>query len=237
MIVGMTLASAPPPGTPVPFAITHWAAAHRRHVAELVWRNEAGGITARLVADDTKDLYAKWSPDDLEPEAERLSWLSSRHPSPRMFDYEETDDGWLIVTGALVGSNAVSSRWKADPERAAFAIGEGYARLHSLDPADCPFGAPDWVGVQDDIDVLVVAHGDPCAPNTILTDEGHFAGHVDMGDLGVADRWADLAIASWSLEWNFGPGREDAFWRGYGEAPDPERIRRYRTLWGEAPTA
>ena len=38
-------------------------------------------------------------------------------------------------------------------------------------------------------------------------------------------------IASWSLEWNFGPGHEDAFWAGYGEAPDPERIRRYRTLW------
>lgn len=227
----MSLASAPPSGTPVPFAITVWAARHGRRVEELVWLNELGGITARLSAPDTKDLYAKWSPHDLEPEAERLSWLSSRHPSPRMFDYEETDDGWLIVTGALPGGNAVSPRWKADPDRAAFAIGEGYARLHSLNPDDCPFGPADWIGFQDDVDVLVIAHGDACAPNTLLSDDGAFVGHVDMGSLGVADRWADLAIASWSLEWNFGPGHEDAFWSGYGEAPDPDRIRRYRNLW------
>ena len=225
------LASAPPPGTPTPFAITVWAAKHGRRVAELVWRNELGGITARLVGDDVKDLYAKWSPEDLEPEAERLSWLSSRHPSPRMFDYEETDDGWLIVTGALPGGNAVGPNGQADPARAAFAIGEGYGVLHSLDPSDCPFGPADWIGVQDDVDVLVVAHGDACAPNTLLDEAGRFVGHVDMGSLGVADRWADLAIASWSLEWNFGPGHEDAFWAGYGEAPDPERIRRYRDLW------
>ncbi|HJE50443.1 MAG TPA: phosphotransferase [Tessaracoccus flavescens] len=227
----MSLAAPPPPGTPVPAPIAEWAAAHGRRVAELVWRNGVGGITARLVSDDAKDLFAKWSPDDLEPEAERLSWLSSRHPSPRMFDYEETADGWLIVTGALVGGNAVADRWQLDPGRAAFAIGEGYARLHSLDPADCPFGPAEWIGCQDDVDVLVITHGDACAPNTILSDDGAFVGHVDMGDLGVADRWADLAIASWSLEWNFGPGHEDAFWAGYGEAPDPERIRRYRTLW------
>ena len=51
------------------------------------------------------------------------------------------------------------------------------------------------------------------------------------GDLSRAQ-----CVTSWSLEWNFGSGLDDAFWRGYGEAPDPERIRRYRTLWGEAPT-
>jgi len=229
----MSLASSPPPGTPVPFAITKWAAVHRRSVEELVWRNELGGITARLVAADATPVYAKWSPFDLLPEAERLSWLSSRHPSPRMVDYEELDDGWLIVTAAVNGHSAVSARWLADPDRAAFAIGEGLARLHTLDPDDCPFGPADWIGVQDDVDVLVVAHGDACAPNTLIADDGSFAGTVDVGDLGVADRWADLAIASWSLEWNFGPGHEDGFWAGYGEAPDPDRIRRYRTLWGE----
>ena len=227
----MSLAAPPPPGTPVPFAITHWAAAHGRRVEELVWRSEVGAITARLSAADAKDLYAKWSPEDLEPEAERLSWLSSRHPSPRMFDYEETDDGWLIVTGALPGTNAVAARWQADPGRAAFAIGEGYGRLHSLDPDDCPFGPADWIGDQDDVDVLVIAHGDACAPNTILSPEGTFVGHVDMGSLGVADRWADLAIASWSVEWNFGPGHEEPFWAGYGDEPDPGRIAHYRALW------
>lgn len=228
----MPLASTPPPGTPVPFAITRWAAAHGRRVDSLVWRNELGGLTARLVGPDEQPLYAKWSPEDLLPEAERLSWLASRFPSPRMADYEEVDDGWLIVTLGMPGESAVGSVGMADPDRAAAAIGEGLAILHSLDPTDCPFGPADWIGYQDDVDLLVVAHGDACAPNTLIDAVGAFVGIVDVGDLGVADRWADLAIASWSLEWNFGPGHEDALWAGYGEAPDPERIRRYRTLWG-----
>ncbi len=233
----MSLASSPPPGTPVPFAITKWAAVNRRKVEELVWRNELGGITARLVAPDARPVYAKWSPFDLLPEAERLSWLSGRHPAPRMIDYEELDDGWLIVTGGLPGESAVAPRWKADPDVAARAIGEGLGMLHSLDPSDCLFEAPEWVGVQEDVDVLVIAHGDACAPNTLLSDDGAFLAHVDVGDLGVADRWADLAIASWSLEWNFGPGHEQPFWDAYGIAPDPDRIAHYRALWGEAPTS
>ena len=35
-------------------------------------------------------------------------------------------------------------------------------------------------------------------PNTLLDEHGRFVGHVDLGSLGVADRWADLAIATWS---------------------------------------
>ena len=230
----MPLASAPPPGTPVPFAITHWAAAHRRRVESLVWRNELGGITARITGDEDV-LYAKWSPFDLEPEAERLSWLASRFAAPLIADYEERDDGWLVVTSALPGESTVSPRWIGHPEVAATAMGEGLARLHSLDPADCPFGPPEWVGEHADPAEFVVAHGDPCAPNTIVSDDGRFVGIVDVGEVGVTDRWADLAIASWSLDWNFGPGHDGPFWAAYGEAPDPERIRRFRALW-EAPS-
>ena len=43
---------------------------------------------------------------------------------------------------------------------------------------------------------LVVCHGDACNPNFLLADDGNFTGYVDLGGLGVADRWADLAVAS-----------------------------------------
>jgi kanamycin kinase len=43
----------------------------------------------------------------------------------------------------------------------------------------------------------------------------------------VADRWADLAIATW----NYGPGRETALLDAHGVAPDPERTRHYRLLY------
>ena len=80
-------------------------------------------------------------------------------------------------------------------------------------------------------DKLVVCHGDACAPNTLIAGSGRWSGHVDLGDLGVADRWADLAIATWSTEWNYGPGWEHALLDAYGVKPDAERTRYYRLLW------
>jgi aminoglycoside phosphotransferase len=82
---------------------------------------------------------------------------------------------------------------------------------------------------------LVVCHGDSCAPNTLLTDNGHWSGHVDLGELGVADRWADLAVATWSTEWNYGPGSDKLLLQAYGVLPDPDRTRYYRLLWDLGP--
>lgn len=46
----------------------------------------------------------------------------------------------------------------------------------------------------------------------------------------MADRWADLAVATLSLGWNY-PGRwEEVFFAAYGVAPDAERIDYYRRL-------
>ncbi|OKI99994.1 aminoglycoside 3'-phosphotransferase [Kitasatospora sp. CB01950] len=81
------------------------------------------------------------------------------------------------------------------------------------------------------VDVEVVCHGDSCAPNTLVDDDGRPAGHVDLGTLGVADRWADLAVASWSTVWNYGPGWERPLLEAYGVRPDDERLTYYRLLW------
>jgi kanamycin kinase len=81
------------------------------------------------------------------------------------------------------------------------------------------------------VDVLVVCHGDACAPNTLLDDHGDCTGHVDLGAMGVADPWADLAVATWSTEWNYGAGWEQQLLEAYGVDPDPERIAYYRLLW------
>lgn len=81
------------------------------------------------------------------------------------------------------------------------------------------------------VERLVVCHGDACAPNTLVDDDGRWVGHVDLGSLGVADPWADLAVGAWSTEWNFGPGFTDVVYAAYGVAPDHERIAYYRLLW------
>jgi kanamycin kinase len=52
-----------------------------------------------------------------------------------------------------------------------------------------------------------------------------------MGQLGIADRWADIAIGSWSTEWNYGPGWENIYFEAYGIEADLPRIGFYRQLW------
>ncbi len=81
------------------------------------------------------------------------------------------------------------------------------------------------------VDDVVVCHGDACAPNTVVDDDAGFVALVDIGSLGVGDRWSDLAVAAWSLEWNFGPGWEDCFFDAYGIESDPRRVAWHQLLW------
>lgn len=82
---------------------------------------------------------------------------------------------------------------------------------------------------------LVVCHGDLSAPNVLFDPEtGDVTGVVDVGRLGVADRWLDLAIATRSLTDNrnaqFGPAAEVRYLSRYGIAPNPEKTAFYRLL-------
>jgi kanamycin kinase len=69
----------------------------------------------------------------------------------------------------------------------------------------------------------VVCHGDATVPNTLLDRVGRFAAHVDVGDLGVADRWSDIAVTTRSVTRRYGAGLEPLVLAAYGVAPDPER--------------
>ena len=82
-----------------------------------------------------------------------------------------------------------------------------------------------------DAEDLVVAHGDYCLPNILLDPGGGITGYVDLGELGVADRWSDIAVGAWSVTWNLGPGWEDVFYDAYGVQPDARRIEFYRILY------
>lgn len=77
---------------------------------------------------------------------------------------------------------------------------------------------------------LVVCHGDYCLPN-VLIEAAEAVGFLDLGQLGVADRWWDIAVGSWSVTWNLGPGLENHFYESYGVEPDLRRIAFYRLLY------
>lgn len=213
-----------------------------------VWRNPLGGLTFSIDADGPDPRFVKWAPAgtalDLSAEAVRLRWAGRFVRVPEPLEEGADAEGSWLVTRALPGTSAVSDRWLADPARACRAIGAGLRTLHDVLPvADCPFSwsvddrlaragtAAAAVGPAPPVDTLVVCHGDACAPNTLVGDDGNVTGHVDLGALGVADRWADLAVATWSTVWNFGEGYEHHVLDAYGIAPDPERTDFYRRLW------
>lgn len=201
-----------------------------------VWVNEIGGVTFAIGAAPVTE-YVKTYPDPvadlLAAEPPRLRWAHDFTPVPVVLD---AGPGWLH-TAALPGRSAVDPFWQDRPETAASAIGAGLRALHDALPVpDCPFGPPSWIGdPAPPADRLVVCHGDACAPNTLMADDGSYSGHVDLGELGVADRWADLAIATMSLDWNYPGDWQAVLLDAYGVEPDAERIAYYRARWNEEP--
>lgn len=77
----------------------------------------------------------------------------------------------------------------------------------------------------------VVCHGDACNPNFMLAADGTCSGYIDLGSLGVTDRWADLAPALQSLEWNFGDGWQAPFLASYGIPDDRAKREFYTRVW------
>lgn len=241
----MTISSFADASVPVPAAIRQISAGAS---VVPVWLNGDGGVTFRIEAAG-ENHFAKWapvgSPIDLAAEAGRLRWAGDFAAVPHVLDYAETPAGAYLLTADLHGETAITDHWKDNPDQAVRAAGAGLRILHDSLPVEtCPF---DWsitarlttvpgtaqkqLPPQPPIGELVVCHGDACVPNTLLNANGAFLGHVDLGNLGLADRWADLAVATWSTEWNYGPGWELPFLRAYGIRPDPERTVYYRALW------
>ncbi|TDN91358.1 aminoglycoside 3'-phosphotransferase [Microbacterium sp. BK668] len=213
-----------------------------------VWVNELGGLTFRT----SDGRHIKHSPRNLETsfaaEAERLDWAGRYTDVPRVVEFGGDETHEWMVTETVPGESAVAPRWIAEPATAVRAIGEGLRALHDALPvADCPFERsaasriakaavrgirlPDRLREPPAVDALVVCHGDACSPNTLLDARGRWTAHVDLGALGVGDRWADLAVASMSTEWNYGPGWDGALLAAYGIQPDAERTDYYRELW------
>ena len=209
------------------------------HPVDLIWRNELGGLTFRI-----GDQFVKWNPRrsgiDLEREHVRLEWMAGKHPAPLAVAYGRDNEAQWLITKAISGVCAVGDEWRARRPEALNAIAKGLRAIHAIPSDDFPATwtdetwvgrTPETLGPRPPISDPVLVHGDACAPNTLISSAGEWTGNVDFGDLSVGDRWADLAIASLSLDWNFGEGHQGELFDAYGVEPDLERIRYYRALW------
>ncbi|MFJ3380010.1 phosphotransferase [Curtobacterium sp. NPDC090217] len=219
-----------------------------------VWVNEIGGKTFRIGGDGSvgsAEEYVKWVPTHyaawIAAEAARLTWAGRWLRVPEVVEHDADEHGAWLRTRALPGWSAVDPRWRDEPRTAVIAVGEGLRAMHDTLPVDgCPFAwstsdrtararaagsDPAALGPEPASDRTVVCHGDPCTPNTLIGADRRWYGHVDLGALGIADRWADIAVATMALGWNHGPGWEQLFHEAYGVPFDEERTAWYRALW------
>jgi kanamycin kinase len=173
----------------------------------LAWRNEVGGLTFEIGAGADR-RFLKWVPAG----------------APLDLAAEGRRMAWACLHVAV-------------PRPLAQGADDAGSWLLTTPVPGSNAAEPRWIGeaVIPPPDRLVVCHGDACAPNTLIGADGRWSAHVDLGALGVADRWADLAVATWSARWNYGPDWEQPLLDAYGVAADPERTAYYRLLYDLGP--
>ena len=95
-----------------------------------------------------------------------------------------------------------------------------------------------WLYDNKPAEDLVLSHGDFCLPNVFI-ENGKFSGFVDIGRMGIADRYQDIALCYRSLDHNFsgvyggksyGGYNEKMFFSALGIEPDFDKIRYYILL-------
>lgn len=179
---------------------------------------------------------------DLIREAERLTWLTGRLPVPELVQLAHHEAATALVTSALPGESLVVGNQASAGEREAYAflLGAALRRFHDVDITNCPFlhvsagrsmqpdglADPVKMRIYDDLierfsgdfpaaERRVLLHGDPSLPNIIVQGFA-LSGFVDLGSVGVGDALRDVALALWSLEYNYGPGFAEDLFAGYG---------------------
>jgi aminoglycoside phosphotransferase len=132
------------------------------------------------------------------------------------FDFR--NDAALAHVRARVEAGILDDDYEFHVEFAHLSGTKAYERLEAIRPS-----------TED----IVVCHGDYCLPN-VMIDNWEVVGYLDLGELGAADRWCDIAVGAWSVTWNLGPGYEELFYESYGVERDPEREEFYRLLYSVA---
>ncbi|GLZ78856.1 putative streptomycin phosphotransferase [Actinorhabdospora filicis] len=120
---------------------------------------------------------------------------------------------------------------------AATAVGLGEVDLGDLDEAHLGWDGTRLLASLEErlgrvqVEETAVCHGDLTDANVLLDPVTlQVVGLLDVGRLGVADRYADLALMTRDLD-DLGREYTDRFMYRYGEIPaDPERVGLYRLL-------
>jgi kanamycin kinase/aminoglycoside 3'-phosphotransferase-2 len=198
----------------------------------LVWRLEGRPDLFVKAAGPEADRLAR---EGLDREVAALTWLAGHDlGAPEVVETGTTEDGWPYLVTLAVRGRSAAEPWPEEQRGPVVdALARFTARLHSLPADGCPIdptarAAPDGTPV--------VCHGDFTLPNVII-DPGalEVSGIIDVGDLGLSDRYRDLAAMAWSLEGGlnpqYGPAYAERFLReATGDAVDAAKIARHDAL-------
>ncbi len=170
------------------------------------------------------------------------------------------DDEYMQCPGFLISTlvNAMKKLWETDIsdcpikndlntmlKRAEFRVEHGLVDVNDAEPETFgknAFKDPEelliWLYDNKPEEDPVLSHGDFCLPN-IFIDDGKFSGFVDIGRMGVADRYQDIALCYRSLHHNFSGIYGGKSYSGYDKSMlfealgielDFEKIRYYILL-------
>ena len=186
--------------------------------------------------------YLKWNPlgsgVDLDDERARLLWAAPLHPVPRGSrlrarrprsgaGHARRSHGPSAVTDALARLGRAT---RCAPSREGLRVLHDAARRRTARSTAAAGACADGARRRSTAGGLPRRRRARRTPSSAPT--GEWSAHVDLGRLGVGDRWADLAVASMSLDWNFGEGRQDAFFEAYGIEPRSRSASDYyQALW------
>jgi len=208
-------------------------------------KDKTGGSDAQVFYLPSKNAWLKYGSHHIQQEAEILRFLQGKVLVPELLFYEEVDGLQYMVTSTLIGNNFIHKEVLARPEKLIDLLAKAVRSLHSLDIHACPFNRRLEVKLNswtfpDDVyaelkqnppdEDLVFTHGDACLPN-FFCQVWRYTGCIDLAEAGIADRWQDLSLSLWSLQYNLGTIKwGKPFLEVYGIQPDYQKIEYYLKL-------
>lgn len=188
--------------------------------------------------------------------AEGKSWLLMTRVQGKMSCDEEYMKNPMELTGLL--ADALKLLWQTDItecpciwnidrklEMAKYWVEHNMVDTDNVEPdtyGENGFASPkelfQWLTENKPDEEPVLSHGDFCLPN-IMFEGKELKGYIDLGRMGVADRWQDIALCYRSLLHNYSGKYGGKSYEGFnpemlfemlGIEPDWEKIRYYILL-------
>lgn len=180
------------------------------HVVQFTGTTEEAWLLMSAVPGKTAYQLLEDHPEDRIALVDAIAaFLRRVHAMPASECPFNSDHGYRLVEARARIDAGLVQEDDLDEEREGWTAKQIWQAMHDLLPL-----SPD----------PVVTHGDFSLDNILMCD-GDVTGCIDVGRVGIADRYQDLAIL-WNCLGEFGPALQDRMLKRYGiTRPDPAKLQ------------